>query len=225
MREKYKKSRNKVTRNLGRSMERICQKLYRKSAKLCLALQSIVTSRRSNILFNLDKMLRYSRGPTRPMADFHIAQSQLAGPRTVELLARIRPSGRILDASRVVLGGSEIIQVDFHLTQIIPNPRFNNWRIRYQIWPRDINLRRNQTTSSWSDVEALVAGRDVEILDAQGAIIPPAEFLELLASMDPPNVGSSRWAVTIADNDGLQLQLQGLPASAPHLSSKPQLRK
>ena len=170
-------------------------------------------------------MERYCRKPVQPLGQFLHAPATLPGPLTVDLKAQLRNSGRIIDACRVVLGGTEIIQVDFHLYSVIPNAAFAGWRIRYQLWPRDILIRRNMVTSDWADIEAMAAGRDVEILDREGAIVPQGEFLATLARVDPPNAGSTRWAVTSSDAATLQLQLQGLPGSAPTLLSKRILRK
>ena len=170
-------------------------------------------------------MERYCRGPIQPANQFLHAPTTIVGSLNVDLKAQLRSSGRIIDASRVVLGGAEIIQVDFHLYSVIPNAIFAGWRIRYQLWPRDILIRRNMASSEWADIEAMAAGRDVEILDRDGAFVPQGEFLATLARIDPPNAGSTRWAVTTSDASTIQLQLQGLPASAPTLLSKPMLRK
>ncbi len=170
-------------------------------------------------------MLRFNRGPVRPKAEFLLARPNIPGAHTVELMAQLRNTGRILDACRVVLGGEDIIQVDFDLFCAIPSPRLAGWRLRYQVWPRDINIRANLTTSNWHDLEAIVASRDAQIIDRDGAFIPQGEFLGMLADTDPPNSGSVRWAVISGDDGGLQLQLQGLPGSAPTLNGKPLLRK
>ena len=170
-------------------------------------------------------MLRFCKGPSRPMGEFLIAPSSVAGGRTVDLHAQLRGTGRIMDACKLVLGGSEVIQVDFNLYSVVPNDRFAGWRVRYQVWPRDVAIRRNMASSNWDDIEALVPGRNVEILDQEGAFIPQAELLTLMNQLEPPNAGSIRWAVTVADDAGLQLQLQGLPGAAPTLNSKPLLRK
>jgi hypothetical protein len=137
----------------------------------------------------------------------------------------VRPSGRILDASRVVLGGDSTVQVDINLFDAIPAPRLAGCRLRYQVWPRDITIRRNQSTSGWLDLEALLAGRDAEVFNREGAGIPANEFLGILADMEAPNAAAFWWAVTIGDDSSPRLQLQALPASASTLYGKPTLRK
>ena len=170
-------------------------------------------------------MLRVCKGPVRPNHEFHHAQASIPGRHTVELQAQVRPSGRILDASRLVLGGAEVIEVEINMSDAVPSPRLQGWTVRYQAWPRDVAIRKNQATSAWIDLEAMVAGRDAEVTDHNGAGIPSNEFLGVLAELDPPVGAAFRWAVTIGDDGRLQLQLQGLPAAAPVVIAKPQLRK
>jgi len=170
-------------------------------------------------------MLRLHKGAIRPKSEFLIAHCGLGGPRSVELLAQQRNNGRILDAARLVLGGSDVIQVDVDLYDVLAAPTFKGWRLRYQIWPRDISIRLNMATSAWRDLEAIVAGRDAEIMNADGAFIPQNEFLGLLGESGGPSSAALRWQVISGDDGGIYLQLQALPGSAPVLNGKPALRK
>jgi len=166
-------------------------------------------------------MIRFCKGPVRPSQDFLHVPAASGSPQSVELLAQVRPSGRILDASRVVIGGDEVIAVDVNLFNAVPSPRLAGWKLRYQTWPRDIVIRRNQATSAWIDLEALIAGRDAEVLDREGAGIPANEVLGLLGELESPNAAALRWAVVLGDDSELHLQLKALPASAPVLNGKP----
>lgn len=170
-------------------------------------------------------MDRFCRGPTRPMAEYLYSPSLIPGAKTAELHVQLRSTGRILDGSHIVLGGSEIIQVDCSVFSIVPNPHFKNWQLKFQLWPRDVAIRRNLATSSWTDFEALVAAREVEIFDRDGAQISNNEFLTILNQLQLPNAGSTRWAVIAADDGEIKLQLQSLPGSVTLLNSKPLLRK
>ena len=170
-------------------------------------------------------MIRFCLGNIKPAGEFLHAHAQIAGNYTVELLAQVRGTGRILDAQRLVLGGSEILSVDFNVGDVVPSDRIRDWRFKFQIWPRDILLRRNMVSSSWLDVVTIAAGRDAEIFDQHGAQIPQNEFLEILGGGENPVGGAVRWAVTIGDDGLLQLVLQGLPGNAQILNAKPALRK
>jgi len=170
-------------------------------------------------------MLRFCREKPRPNAEFLLAASTVEGDHTVDLHAQLRDTGRVLDAAKVVLGGSSIIRVNINLGAAIPSPRLAGWRMSYQVWPRDIVIRRNMASSNWQDLEAMVAGRDAEIFDQEGAGIPANELLGILGDLEEPNAASLRWAVVIGDDAGVHLQLQSLPAGAPTLNGKPLLRK
>ena len=72
----------------------------------------------------------------------------------------------------------------------------------------------------------MVAFRDANILDRDGAGIPAAEFLRILADMDEePDTAAFRWGLMVSDSMRMVLQLQALPASATVLCGKPALRK
>jgi hypothetical protein len=156
-------------------------------------------------------MIRFCKGPVRPRADYLTAHLDMPGKHTMELYAQQRLNGRILDGTRIVLGGSEMIQVDVEMHSLIPAEQLKGWRLRYQVWPRDIAIRQNLATSNWYDLEAIIAGREAEVLDKDGAIIPQNEFLGIISKMAPPNSAALRWQVICGDDAGVHLQLQSLP--------------
>jgi hypothetical protein len=76
------------------------------------------------------------------------------------------------------------------------DPSISRWTVHLQKWPRDVNLRAGMLTGVWSDVAGLVSSRDAAVFDAQGAQIPPNEFLRRLTEEDSdPLFASVRWAV------------------------------
>jgi hypothetical protein len=95
----------------------------------------------------------------------------------------------------------------------------------FEMWPHDIMLRTNMSTSVWQDMPAMVAFRDASVLDRDGTGIA-AEFLRMLADLeDDPDTASFRWGLMISDSLRMVLQLQSLPASSTYLCGKPALRK
>ena len=54
------------------------------------------------------------------MGEFEIATPRIEGDFTFELLAQLRPSGRILDNFRVSIGGNRALENDADLGQLIP---------------------------------------------------------------------------------------------------------
>ncbi len=54
---------------------------------------------------------------------------------TMELLAQLRPTGRIHDGFRVSL---DLLEKHLDLGQLIPVIVFKGYRLQFQYWPRDI---------------------------------------------------------------------------------------
>jgi hypothetical protein len=143
---------------------------------------------------------------------------------TVQLLAQIRPSGRILDSFQLVLGGTRIQDAEIDLGSLIPAATFNNYKLRFQFWPRDISIRRNMLSSSWLDAPAHICSNESTVFDETGTEIHPADFMTRLdecADFEPEGA-AFRWAVTVGEDSTLRLQLQGLPAAAVVLSGRHQ---
>jgi len=170
-------------------------------------------------------MLRLHRGVIGQDVEFNHVNASIPGTHTVELLARVRDTGRVMGDTRLVLGGTDILEVNVRIQDAIPSPRLAGWRLKYQVWPRDITLRPNMSSSAWMDLEAMVTGRDAEVTDEQGTGIPPNEFLGVLEGLPDPKSAATRWAVVCGDDGGIHLQLKALPATAAVLSAKPVLRK
>ena len=93
------------------------------------------------------------------MADFTTASPRNAGDYGMELLAQVRPNGRILDHYRITLGGSKILDVNCQLSALLLAPATSRISLKYSVWPRDVEIRRNMTTAKWADIYELLATR------------------------------------------------------------------
>ena len=160
------------------------------------------------------------------MVDYKVALPEVPAStiaHTMELMAQLRPSGRILDGFRVALDGAVPLQRELDLATIIPSTSFHGYRLQMQYWARDIQIRRNTLTTAWQNVPDLVASNDTTVLDATGAGVPPAEFLRLLqeGNDDDPESAAFRWAIIVGEDGNPRLQLQTLPCDAATLSGKP----
>jgi hypothetical protein len=74
----------------------------------------------------------------------------------MELMVQMWPNGRLLNHFKVVLGGSEILEVTTPLARLIPSPNLNRWKAKYQFWAGDTTICRNMTTSRWKDVYQMI---------------------------------------------------------------------
>jgi hypothetical protein len=149
---------------------------------------------------------------------FNIAAPRNPGELGMEFLAQVRPNGHILDHYRISLGGSKIVDVSGPMAAIFPGvPAM--WKLRYQIWPRDVEIRRNMSTSNWVNINNLLAAKEAWI-EENGAAVQQDAVLEQLEGKK----AALRFAITIGDNQAMQLVVQSLPASAETLMGKPAFR-
>ena len=158
--------------------------------------------------------------------EFETAAPRVNGDVTMEVLAQLRPSGRILDNFRVALAGSKALDFDADLFSLIPAAIFKGWRVKGQCWARDVAIRANVFSSGWIDLAATMAMRELDVFDAEGAGIPAGEFLRLINDLDEdgPCAASYRFAVVVGEDNKPRLQIQSLPASAVFLSGKALLK-
>ncbi len=161
-----------------------------------------------------------------PWDDFDTAVATLANSGNnlaIELLAQLRPTGRILDNFRLSVNGTEILEAELELNQLLPTPVLNGFKLRFQYWPRDIGIRRNLTTGGWLDVTDLIAANNATVLDPEGAGVPNNEFRRILEELpdNGPESCAIRWAVVVGEDGLLKLQLQALPSDAASLNGRP----
>jgi hypothetical protein len=161
-----------------------------------------------------------------PMEEFITAVPRSAGNLTLELLIQARPNGRLLDHFRFVLGGNSITNVEFQLASIWQMPAASTMKLRYQVWPKDIEIRRNMVSSTWTDISAMVASRDAVVisqgLNQSEEPLAPEQIADML---EQAGIGGAvRYAIVVGEDQRLWLQLQGLPASAATLLARPALR-
>jgi hypothetical protein len=152
------------------------------------------------------------------MEQFSSALPRSAGELQAELLVQARPNGRMLDHFRVTLGGSRILDVTFPLAKILNMPAAAEWKVKMQMWPRDIILRRNMTTSEWTDIDSIVSSKDGTVYLPDESVVSHAEVLKLIQEAECS--AAVRYAVVIGNDQRLLLMLQGLPASAESLMGK-----
>jgi len=164
-------------------------------------------------------------------ADFELAVPRDPGALGVEVMAQARINGRIVDHFRVAVGGANILRVNFTTRDIFLSERLPSTPLQYEVWPRDVVLRRNMASSDWLDVNTLLASRDIAVMTAEeaggstAADSNDALVAALNAAKDKAgHTASIRWAVAVGSDGNLQLVLQSLPASAAVLTGKPALR-
>ena len=156
--------------------------------------------------------------------NFETAEPRSPGLRGVELMAQIRPNGRIVDHWRLALGGTEILEAKLDLAFVIPAAAtLPKWKLSYLQWPRDVIIKRNMTTSAWMDLRALIETNEILVANEDGSPAATQAVVEGLNSLGDKTADSAaaRWAVAISEAGKMELQLQFLPAPVNLLVGKP----
>jgi len=162
-------------------------------------------------------------------ACFGLDEFELAAARNpmncgVELLVQARPSGRLLDHFRLVLGGDQLIEAKIPFKTLVNLEEVPDWNLYYGVWPRAIKIRRNMTCSDWLEVRDLISSNDARVeLNEGGTAVDSKDALQLLDGLNEKGV-ALRWCVAVGDDRLMKLVLQALPASASSFNGKPVFR-
>jgi hypothetical protein len=101
-------------------------------------------------------MMRYppEEFDIRAAADYgQFAAAGAAQPLTASVLIHVDEEAKIFGNYKFVLGGSEMIRVDLPLKEVIFLGGSDNYRLLWELWPRDLRLRENMLTSDWIDLD------------------------------------------------------------------------
>ena len=156
--------------------------------------------------------------------DFEIAVPRVTGDYTAELLAQARPNGCVIDHWRITLDGTKVLEAAFEAGMLIRmSADLPKMVFKLQQWPKDIQIRRNMTSSAWVDIKTLLAANEISVHVEGEADLVNSDVLETLNGLGDPTTCSAsiRWAVSIGESSKLELQLQCLPAPAGILAGKP----
>jgi hypothetical protein len=105
-------------------------------------------------------------------AEFDVTTPTSPGAVSVELFAQLRNTGRILDGFRFAIDGASPLEVNVDLYQLIPVDDCRSLRFFQQSWPRDVALRRNMVSSTWTSLTDTVSSNNADILDDSGRVPP-----------------------------------------------------
>jgi len=158
-----------------------------------------------------------------PMEEFETAGPRNPGSLGMELMVQMRPNGRILDHFRVTVGGSELLTGRVTLSEVMGIKDPPDWIIIFSSWPRDIQIRRNMTSSTWVDIKDLIQANDARVELPDGVAVDSKEALDYLEALPDKTLNSAavRWAVCVGEDGRPALILQVLPCPAHTFAGKP----
>jgi hypothetical protein len=92
--------------------------------------------------------------------EFENARPRGAGDAVMEVMLQMRPNGRCLDHFRVALTGT-VLETQVKVTNVFRAPILAKYRLTFQVWPRDLRIRRNMTSTEWTDVYTAIFANEV----------------------------------------------------------------
>ena len=140
-------------------------------------------------------------------------------------LLQASESGRAEDNFRFSFKGDVNIKVDFWGEDLLAARKFKPFSLSLETRLEDIELRRNSVSSSWMDLHQAISEGTVQVHKKDTNIGAKEEFLSLWEAekASNPNFGAAiRWAI-LGCEDGLKLDLQGMPGMASTLKKDPRL--
>jgi hypothetical protein len=89
----------------------------------------------------------------RRVEDFHTySMENVTDPLEGELLLTVDRSGNVRGNFRFALDGKAMLSVDHLASELLLTGGAASFKLQWQTWPRDIQLRQNSMTSPWIDL-------------------------------------------------------------------------
>jgi hypothetical protein len=157
-----------------------------------------------------------------PMEEYASAIARSPCKAGMEIMAQARANGRLVDHFRVTVNGSEVLHVDFPISALFTVADLPNWKVQWEVWPRDVPIRRNMCSSGWHDLYAGILSKEILIFDEKGPV--PKDKIESFFQQGKGKMvlhAAYRWAVVIGEDQRMMLGLYGLPASITTLEGNP----
>ncbi len=205
----------------------------RNPAFLLASLAQIFQRRTSPSVFSTPVHVLIMEFPGRwdvfPMEEYPTAIARCPGKASIEVMAQARANGRLIDHFKVTINGSEVLNVNFPLSAVFSVADMPDWRIQWDIWPRDIPIRRNMSSSNWADLYSGILSNEIFVFDDKGPV--PKDKIEGFFQQGKGKLtlhAAFRWAVGISDDLRMMVGLYALPHLSPPwratLSSKGELK-
>ncbi len=155
--------------------------------------------------------------------EFKNARARGAGDYVLEVMLQMRPNGRCLDHFRVALTGT-VLETQVKATNVFRAPILAKYRLTFQAWPRDLRIRRNMTSTEWTDVYTAISANEVFVsMEETGENVPAEEIKAAFEGIKESfnKSAATRFPVVAGPDNKMWLEHQTLPATAEALKAKP----
>jgi hypothetical protein len=85
-----------------------------------------------------------SRWDVFSMDKYTAAIARSPGEASTEIMVQAKANGMFINHFKVTVNGSEVL--NFPLNTLFTVADLPNWRVQWDIWPRDIPIRRNMSS-------------------------------------------------------------------------------
>jgi hypothetical protein len=156
------------------------------------------------------------------MEEYATAIARSPGKAGIEVMAKARANGRLINHIKVTINGSEVLNLNFPLSALFSVADLPDWKVQWDIWPRDIPIRRNMSSSNWADLYSGILSNEIFVFDDKGPV--PKDKIEGFFQQGKGKLTlhtAFRWAVVISDDLRMMLGLYALPASLTTLEGNP----
>jgi hypothetical protein len=156
-------------------------------------------------------------------SEFETARPRGPGDAVMEVMLQMRPNGRCLDHFRVALTGTHL-DTQVKATNVFRAPILAKHRLTFQAWPRDLRIRRNMTSTEWTDVYTAISANEVLVsMEETGENVLTEEIMAAFEGIKEAHnkCASTTFAVVAGPDNKMWLEHQTLPANAEALKAKP----
>jgi hypothetical protein len=99
------------------------------------------------------------------------ARARAGGDAVMEVTLQMRPSGRCLYHYRIALDG-QVMETQVVATNVFRAPVLAKYRLTHQAFPHDLRIRRNMTTTAWTDSYLAIAANNILVsIDHEGKAV------------------------------------------------------
>ena len=118
--------------------------------------------------------------------EFDTARPRAASECCMEVMAQVRANGRVMEHWRIATRGTALLKVSIDLATIIPAlGELPKCTLLYEMWPADLGIRRNMTTSPWQDISALLLANELTVTDEGGQPVENQTIIKKIKHCPP----------------------------------------